>query len=111
MSSENMNEALGSAANELPVVTPDAPDNWKGMTLDDLRRARGKALVRREVGRATIQYDIEGVKSNISNNGVRALMFSPGTVSHLKTADYVLLGIKLARWLMSLRGNSRRRRR
>ena len=79
------------------------------MTLDELRRARGKALVRREVGRATIQFDIEGVKSNIASNGVRALMFSPGTVSHLKTADYVLLGFKLTRWLMNLRGNRRRR--
>ena len=81
-----------------------------GMTLDELRRARGKALVRREVGRATMQYNIEGLKSNVASNGVRALMFSPGTVSHLKTADYVLLGFKLTRWLMNLRGNRRRRR-
>ena len=37
-------------------------------------------------------------------------MFSPGTVNSLKTADYVLLGFKLTRWLMGLRNNSRRRR-
>ena len=80
------------------------------MTLEELRRARGKALVRREVGRATIQYDIEGLKSNVASNGVRALMFSPGTISHLKTADYVLLGFKLTRWLMGMRNNRRRRR-
>jgi len=94
----------------LPMAVPDAPDDWRGMTLDELRRARGKALVRREVGRATMQYSFDNMKSNVASNGVRALMFSPGTVSHLKTADYVFLGFKLTRWLMSLRNNRRRRR-
>lgn len=84
---------------------------WRGMTMEELRRARGKALVRREVGRATMQYSIDGVKDNVANNGVRALMFSPGTVSHLKTADYVLLGFRLTRWLMGLRNTRNRRRR
>lgn len=95
-------------------VTPsinDEQEDWQGMTLEQLRRARAKALVRREVGRATMQYSIDNVKDNVSNNGVRALMFSPGTVSHLKTADYVLLGFKLVRWLMGLRNDRRRRRR
>ena len=73
------------------------------MTLDELKRARGKALVRREVERASMQYNVEGVKSNVAANGVRALMFSPRTVSHLKTADYVLVGFRLARWLLRMR--------
>ena len=94
----------------LPVATPDGANDWKGMTLEDLKRARGKALVRREVGRAAMQYNIDGLKTSVSNNGVRALMFSPGTVSHLKTADYVLLGFRLTRWLMGLRNNRRHRR-
>ena len=81
------------------------------MTLDELRRARGKALVRREVGRASLQYNIDGLKSNVASNGVRALMFSPGTVSHLKAADYVLLGFRITRWLMGMRSSRRRRRR
>ena len=89
---------------------PDESSEWKGMTLEQLRRARAKALVRREVGRATMQYSIDDMKTNVANNGVRALMFSPGTVSSLKTADYVLLGFKLTRWLMGLRNNRRRRR-
>lgn len=110
MSNETINESTGTASPKLPVLTQDAPDSWRGMTLDELRRARGKALVRREVGRATMQYDIDGVKNNFASNGVRALMFSPGMVNHLKTADYVLLGFKLVRWLMSLRNNRRRRR-
>ena len=94
----------------LPVATPDGANDWKGMTLEELKRARGKALVRREVGRAAMQYNIDGLKTNVANNGVRALMFSPDTVSHLKTADYVLLGFRLTRWLMGMRNNRRRRR-
>ena len=94
----------------LPVATPDGADDWKGMTLEELKRARGKALVRREVGRATMQYNIDGLKTNVANNGVRALMFTPDTISHLKTADYVLLGFRLTRWLMGMRNNRRRRR-
>ena len=76
--------------------------------LEQLRRARGKALVRREVGRAAMQYSIDGVKDNVATNGVRALMFSPSTVSHLKTADYLLLGFRFARWLLSMRNRRRR---
>ena len=94
----------------LPVATPDGANDWKGMTLEDLKRARGKALVRREVGRAAMQYNIDGLKTNVANNGVRALMFTPDTISHLKTADYVLLGFRLTRWLMGMRNNRRRRR-
>jgi len=88
----------------------DENQEWQGMTLDQLRRARAKALVRREVGRATMQYNLGNVKDNVESNGLRALMFRPSTVSHLKTADYVLLGIRLSRWLMNLRGSRRRRR-
>ena len=94
----------------LPVAVPDGANDWKGMTLEELKRARGKALVRREVGRAAMQYNIDGLKTNVANNGVRALMFTPDTISHLKTADYVLLGFRLTRWLMGLRNNRRRRR-
>jgi hypothetical protein len=35
-------------------------------------------------------------------------MFSPSTVSHLKTADYLLLGFRFARWLLSMRNRRRR---
>ena len=104
-----MNSDSGTNRSNLPM-TDESPE-WQGMTLEQLRRARAKALVRREVGRATIQYNLDNVKDNVENNGIRALMFSPNTVSHLKTADYVLLGFKLTRWLMGLRSNNRRRRR
>ena len=93
-----------------PLVIPDAPKEWNGMTLDDLRRARAKALIRREVGRASMQYNFDGMRTNVANNGWRALMFSPSTIGHLKTADYVLLGFKVFRWFMSMRRGSGRRR-
>ena len=92
------------------TALPDESGEWKGMTIEQLRRARAKALVRREVGRATMQFSLDNVKDNVANNGVRALMFSPSTVSSLKTADYVLLGFRLTRWLMGMRNNRRRRR-
>ena len=104
MSSNDINNNAGN-------VAMDAPREWRGMTLEELRKARGKALIKREVGRASMQYDIEGLKSNYASNGVRALMFSPSTVNNLKTADYLLIGFKLARWLMGLRNDRRRRRR
>ena len=104
-----INTEVNETRQKLQVAAPDAPEDWPGMTLDELRLARGKALVRREVGRTTMQFSIDGVKENVANNGVRALMFSPSTVSHLKTADYVLLGFRLARWILSKRNNRRRR--
>ena len=104
MSSDNLNSA---SSRELPVVTPDAPDDWNGMTLEELRRARAKALIRREVGRATMQYSLDGVKSNVASNGMRALLFNSNTVTSLTTVDYVFLGFRLMRWFM---GRRRRRR-
>ena len=102
MSDLNTNTNSAAIANE--------SGQWQGMTLEQLRNARAKALVRREVGRATMQYSLDNVKDNVSSNGIRALMFSPETVTHLKTADYVLLGFRLARWILAMRGNRRRRR-
>lgn len=96
-------------SSNVPVI--DESPEWKGMTLDQLKRARAKALVRREVGRASMQYSIDNVKDNVSTNGIRGLMFSSDTVSHLKAADYMFLGFRLTRWFMSMRSNRRRRRR
>ena len=106
MSNDTINHQDNDNVN-IPAL--DAPDNWNGMTIEEIQRARAKALVRREVGRATMQYSFENVKENVSSNGVRALMFSPGTVSSLKTADYVLLGFRLTKWLVGLRNDRRRR--
>ncbi len=105
----NLNPDITDSTASQLVATQDAPGDWKGMTLDELRRARGKALVKREVGRASLGNDLEDVKSNVATNGVRALMFNRNTMSHLKTADYVLLGFRLARWISGTFGKRRRR--
>jgi hypothetical protein len=106
-----MSEMNNQDGSPLPVAVPAAAGEWKGMTLDQLRRARARALVRREVGRASMQYNLDGMRTSVADNGLRALMFSPSTVNHLKAADYVLLGFKLTRWFMGMRSNRRRRRR
>lgn len=115
MSNETINNMAASPAAagspQLPVPSSDRASSWRGMTLEELKQARGRALVRRELGRVAMHYDIDGVKTNVANNGMRALLFNSGTVSHLKAADYVLLGFKLTRWIMSMRNNRRRRRR
>ena len=106
MSDDNNNMNLDGA------TTPkgdSATTTWQGMTMEQLKAARAKALIRREVGRVQIENSLYNVKSNVSSNGIRALMFSPGTVSGLKKADYLLLGFRLTRWLMNLRSSRRRR--
>ncbi len=105
MSDDNNNINLDGA------TTPkgDTATTWQGMTMEQLKAARAKALIRREVGRVQIENSLYNVKSNVSSNGIRALMFSPGTVSGLKKADYLLLGFRLTRWLMNLRSSRRRR--
>ena len=106
MSDDNNNMNLDGA------TTPkgdSAAATWHGMTMEQLKAARAKALIRREVGRVQIENSLYNVKSNVSSNGIRALMFSPGTVSGLKKADYLLLGFRLTRWLMNLRSSRRRR--
>ena len=67
--------------NSTNVPMTDESQEWKGMTLDQLKRARARALVRREVGRATMQYSLDNVKDNVSTNGIRGLMFSPDTAT------------------------------
>ena len=105
MSDDNNNMNLNGA------TTPkgDTAATWQGMTMEQLKAARAKALIRREVGRVQIENSLYNVKSNVSSNGIRALMFRPGTVNHLKTADYLVLGFRITRWLMNMRGNRRRR--
>ena len=112
MSSDNTNIKsvnVNETPQQVTIPLPDAPGSWNGMTMDELRRARARALVRREVGRTAMQYDIAGVRTNVANNGVRALLFKPGTVSSLKVVDYVVMGFRITRWLMELRGRRRRR--
>ena len=85
--------------NALPAVTSD---NWNGLTMDELRQRRAKALLRREVGRVQMDHVLGGMRTRVNDNGIRALMFNDTTIGHLKTADYLLLGFKLTRALLKL---------
>jgi len=84
---------------EVPVqqvpVQGFAANNWKGLTLDELKVRRAKQLVLREVSRANIGNTLSNTKQQVSQNGVRGLLFSNNTIMGLKKTDYALLGYKL----------------
>ncbi len=96
-----MNDNVNTPATPAPAAAP-ASDSWKGMTLDELRLKRTMALVRREVGREHINHVVDGLRTRVSDNGVRGLLFNNNTIAGLKTADYALLGWRLTRVLMKL---------
>ncbi|MBQ0114997.1 MAG: hypothetical protein KBT10_03910 [Bacteroidales bacterium] len=77
-------------------TTPSVQKEWKGMTLEELRMRRAMSLVRREMGRARIMQNFENTRTQVQSNGIRGLLFSSKTVARLKTADYLLLGAKIA---------------
>ncbi len=76
--------------------------DWKGLTLDELKMRRAKSLVRREVGRMSLMHQLQSARVNVSENGVRSLLFSGNTVAGLKKADYAFLGYKALRLLIRL---------
>ena len=87
------------ASGAVPAI---AEDQWAGLTLDELRQRRARALVRREVERVKMDHVLQGARTRVSENGVRALMFKDKTIGRLKTADYLFLGFRLTRSLMKL---------
>jgi len=102
MSDTNENKNL------VPQDKIDGKVEWNGCTLEELKRRRVVALVRRELGREKLAYNVGEIKGNVAANGVRGLLFSKSTVAKLKTADYLLLGWKIARGLLMLRNRKRR---
>ncbi|MBP5689124.1 MAG: hypothetical protein IK100_05345 [Muribaculaceae bacterium] len=89
------------------VIVPD--NNWKGLTLEELQRRRAKWLVKREVSRMTLAHKYESTRENVSQNGVRALLFNSGEVSMLKKTDYFYLGFKAINALVKLYIKRKRR--
>lgn len=92
----------------VPQHKIDGKEEWQGCTLEELKRRRVVALVRRELGREKLAHNIGEMKGNVASNGIRGLLFSRNTVAKLKTADYLLLGWKIAKGLISLRNRKRR---
>lgn len=88
----------------------DGTPIWNGCTLEELKRRRIVALVRRELGREKLGSNMANIKSSVSSNGLRGVFFSRNTISKLKTVDYLLLGWKIAKGLLLLRGRKKRRR-
>ena len=85
------------------VTIPVQDDNWQGLTLDQLRMRRAKALLRREVGKVKINAVLDGMKTRVNDNGIRGLMFNDKTIGRLKTADYMFLGWKIAQIFIKAR--------
>ena len=78
-------------------------DNWNGLTLEQLRMRRAKALLRRELGKVKMNAALDGMKTRVNDNGIRGLMFNDKTLGHLKAADYVFMGWKIARLFIKAR--------
>lgn len=95
------------SAPQQAAVKPPAGE-WKGLTIDELRQRRAKSLVKREVGRVRLMQQFQQKRHSINENGLRGMLFNNNLVGGLKTADYILLGLKAAKLVYRL---SKRRRR
>lgn len=90
------------------LITADMTEKWEGYTLEELKRRRVVALVRRELGREKIVAKADQTRHNVAANGVRGLLFGKGTVAKLKTADYMLIGWKLSKTLLKMWSRNRK---
>lgn len=71
-------------------------NTWRGMTLEELRMKRAKALIISEVNKAQLVASYELAKSKTRSHGIRALLFNENVLSGLKVTDYLLIGAKTA---------------
>lgn len=93
----------------LPASTSNEQQQWKGLTIDELKMRRAKQLVLREVNRASLSYQLNNVRDNVSQNGIRGLLFSDNAITGLKKADYAFLGYKAIALLIKLYMRKHRR--
>ena len=93
----------------LPASTGNEQQQWKGLTIDELKMRRAKQLVLREVNRASLSYQLNNVRDNVSQNGIRGLLFSDNAITGLKKADYAFLGYKAIALLIKLYMRKHRR--
>ncbi len=87
--------------NIVAVAVPDS--EWNGLTLDELRKRRAKALLRREVGKVKVNAVLAGMRTRVNDNGLRGLMFSNKAINTLKAADYAFLGWRIAKFFIKTR--------
>lgn len=82
---------------------------WKGLTLEELQRRRAKWLIKREVSRMSMAHQYQSTRENVSQNGMRGLLFNSGEVAMLKKTDYFYLGFKAINALVKLYLKRKRR--
>jgi hypothetical protein len=82
---------------------------WKGLTLEELQHRRAKWLIKREVSRISMAHQYQSTRENVSQNGVRGLLFNSGEVAMLKKTDYFYLGFKALNALVKLYLKRKRR--
>ncbi len=83
-----------------PAVTSTPQPQWKGYTIDELRRRRAKALIKRELARVKLSSEMSALQQRASRHGVRGLLFNNKEVARLNKADYAFLGFKAVRMLL-----------
>ena len=82
---------------------------WNGLTLEELQKRRAKWLVKREVSRMNMAHKFQSTRENVSQNGMRGLLFNSGEVAMLKKTDYFYLGFKAINALVRLYLKRKRR--
>ena len=95
--------------NLLNDSTPSPESSWKGYTLDELKMARAKSLMRREMGRLEMRNKLASVGNRAKTQGVRGLLFNNKEVARLNTMDYLYLAFKGLRIALKMYANRRRR--
>lgn len=100
-------ETPSSATSANSVAITSEP--WKGLTLEELQRRRTKGLIKREVSRMSLANQYQSTRENVSQNGVRGLLFNPSEVRMLKKTDYFYLAYKAINALVKIYIKRKRR--
>lgn len=92
--------------NKLPVDVVNH-NRWNGLTLDEIRQMRVVTLVHRELGREHLAIKMGELHHNVSNNGIRGLLFNSFQISKLKTVDYILLGWNVVKYFVKIKNRKK----
>lgn len=100
---------MSKLTNENTATTADVvtPEQWNGYTMDELKRRRIVAMVRRELGREKIAMQFAHTKNAVSANGIKGLLFTDNELTKLKAMDYALLGWKAVKMFIKFRNRKR----
>lgn len=95
--------------NAAQLIEADIPAQWNGYTMDELKRRRIIAMVRRELGREKIVMQFAQTKSAVSSNGIKGLLFTDNELTKLKAVDYALLGWKAVKMFIKFKNRKKRK--